>query len=82
MLVVIGIVAILLGLLLPVITRVRESARTVQCASQLRQIGQAIVNYTTANQGLLPAWAGTHSYPDDVRPDDPDGPGWIVLLER
>ena len=82
LLVVIGIIMILLGLLLPVSIRVREAARTVQCASQLRQIGQAIVNYTTANQGLLPAWSGTHSYPDDVRPDDPDGPGWIVLTER
>jgi len=82
LLVVIGIIMILLGLLLPLSTRVREAARTVQCASQLRQIGQAIINYTTANAGMLPAWSGTHSYPDDVKPDDPDGLGWIVLIER
>ena len=82
LLVVIGIITILLGLLLPVSMRVREAARTVQCASQLRQIGQAIINYTTANSGMLPAWSGTHSYPDDVKPDDQDGPGWIVLIER
>ena len=75
LLVVIGIIAILLGLLLPVSIRVREAARTVQCASQLRQIGQAIINYTTANSGMLPEWSGTHSYPDDVKADDPDGPG-------
>ena len=82
LLVVIGIIMILLGLLLPVTMRVRETARTVQCASQLRQIGQAILNYTTASGGMLPAWSGTHSYPDDVRPDDPDGPGWITLIGR
>jgi prepilin-type processing-associated H-X9-DG protein/prepilin-type N-terminal cleavage/methylation domain-containing protein len=82
LLVVIGIITILLGLLMPMTIRAREAARTVQCASQLRQIGQAIINYTTASAGLLPAWSGTHSYPDDVKADDPDGPGWIVLIER
>ena len=82
LLVVMGIIAILLGLLLPVSIRVREAARTVQCASQLRQIGQAIINYTATNSGMLPAWSGTHSFPDDVKADDPDGPGWIVLIER
>ncbi len=82
LLVVIGIITILIGLLLPTLTRVREAARTVQCAAQLRQIGQGIMSYTAAGGGLLPAWAGTHSYPNDVRPDDPDGPGWVTLLER
>jgi prepilin-type N-terminal cleavage/methylation domain-containing protein len=82
LLVAIGIIAILIGLLLPTLTRVRETANTVKCAAQLRNIGQAIVNYTTANGGLLPAWSGNHSYPNDVKPDDPLGPGWIVLLER
>src|SRR5688572_11494624 len=82
LIVVIGTIAILIGLLMPVSIRVREAARAVKCAAQLRQIGQAILNYTTASGGLLPAWSGTHSYPDDINPNDPDGPGWILLIER
>src|SRR5215212_6300587 len=82
LLVVIGIIAILIGLLLPTLTRVRESANAVKCAAQLRGIGQAIFNYAAGNNGMLPAWAGNHSYPNDIVPDDPLGPGWIMLLER
>jgi prepilin-type N-terminal cleavage/methylation domain-containing protein/prepilin-type processing-associated H-X9-DG protein len=82
LLVVIGILAILIGILLPTVTLVRESANTVKCAAQLRNIGQAIFNYTASNGGLLPAWAGNHSYPNDVLPDDRLGPGWIAELER
>src|SRR3954463_11848548 len=82
LMVVIGIIALLIGIMLPTITRVRESAKAVACAAQLRQIGQAIISYSGANNGLLPAWSGSHSYPNDVKPNDPDGPGWIVLIER
>src|SRR6478752_5347143 len=82
LLVVIGIIGILMGLLLPTISRVRESANTVKCAAQLRQIGQGIINYASSNGGLLPAWSGSHSYPNDFKTDDPDGPGWIALIER
>jgi prepilin-type processing-associated H-X9-DG protein len=30
---------------------------------------------------MLPAWGGNHSYPNDILPNDPFGPGWIVLIE-
>ena len=45
LLVVIGIIAILLGILLPVVSRMREAGRRTQCASQLRQIGAGLVRY-------------------------------------
>jgi len=52
--VVIGIIAVLLGILLPALSRARESAYRVQCASNLRQIGQALVMYVNQSKGLIP----------------------------
>jgi len=80
LLVVIGIIALLISILLPALNKARESSRTLQCAAQLRQIGMAIYAYASSNHGMTPAWSNFHSYPDDVNPDDPLGPGWIVLL--
>lgn len=46
----IGILALLMGLLLPAIMRVREAANRMVCASRLRAIGQAIGEMTKNNQ--------------------------------
>src|SRR2546423_6065861 len=46
LLVVIAIIALLIAILLPVLTRVKQQAQQIQCAANLRQIGQAMTMYT------------------------------------
>jgi general secretion pathway protein G len=54
LLVVIGIISILIAMLLPALNQARQSAQSVQCMSNLRQIGQAIRMYGQDNKGWLP----------------------------
>jgi prepilin-type N-terminal cleavage/methylation domain-containing protein/prepilin-type processing-associated H-X9-DG protein len=54
LLVVIGIIAVLIGILLPVLGRARESGRRVSCGANLRQIGDALVMYANDHAGWYP----------------------------
>src|SRR3712207_9127336 len=56
-LVVIGIIALLVGILMPPLTPARRQARATTCGSNMRQIGQALIMYADQHKGkALPVW--------------------------
>src|SRR5262249_30827608 len=54
LLVVIGIIAVLIGVLLPALRAAREQAASVQCLANLRACGQLIYIYANQNKGMIP----------------------------
>src|SRR6185295_3515602 len=79
LIVVIGIIAVLVAMLAPVLSVANESARAVRCSSQLRQIGQGIFSYAANNRGVTPPWGGRFRIDES---SDPLSRGWIAMLWR
>ena len=68
LLIVVGIIAVLLSLLLPSLSRAREQARQIQCLNNLRQIGVGVRLYLQSNRDYAP-WVDNWVYWWQNRPD-------------
>jgi prepilin-type N-terminal cleavage/methylation domain-containing protein/prepilin-type processing-associated H-X9-DG protein len=76
LLVVVGIIATLIGILLPALNKAREQARGVKCLSNLKQLSAATLMYCNENKGLYPGRGGQAL---DVFAADPKKAwGWIA----
>lgn len=82
LLVVIGIIAILLGILLPTLNKAKESGRRVQCLSNLKQIANATLMYCNDNDGLFPGRGGQGIDSGDGSTNPQNYWGWIAWRRK
>jgi prepilin-type N-terminal cleavage/methylation domain-containing protein/prepilin-type processing-associated H-X9-DG protein len=81
LLVVIGIIALLVSILLPTLNSARDSAQSVKCLSNLRQLGQATIGYTADNDLALPPGFISNGYSNAAFGHNRAATSWPVELD-
>jgi len=72
LLVVIGIIALLISILLPALSKARKQANTIKCRAQMYDIGRQMLMYSNANKGWL--------FPGNDGAGSPTTERWPVLV--
>src|SRR5260221_688177 len=82
LLVVIGIIAVLVGLLLPSLRKARDSANRVACMSNMRQTSLAIQMYASVSRDYLPIGYSVYAYRNYLAYDPYENATWNIVASR
>src|SRR6188768_155872 len=80
LLVVISIIAVLASLIAPAVQSARRAARKVQCLSNMRNVGFAMQNFASSNNGALPALWSTQKVTNSSSQQGTMTVPWTILL--
>lgn len=80
LLVVISIIAVLASLIAPAVQSARRAARKVQCLSNMRNVGLAMQNFASSNNGALPAMYSTQTVTNSSGQQGAMATPWTFML--